>query len=512
MLNLAFLELKFFLPEILFLLFILIHLLYNTYLRLNIKNNYLVYNIELLGQLLCIIISLICLYLQPNIDLEFYQNSFKAVYEIFNLKLLFSIICLGLIIPVWRSFVVENLNFSEFFSLFFLSILALLLLLNSYNLLNIYLLIEMQALCFYILASFKRNSSFSTEAGLKYFVSGSFISGIFLLGCICIYASTGTLNLQILSALLYIDLDNNQSFLEILLSLGVFLVTVTFFFKLAIGPFHFWSPDVYDGAPMASTIIFTVLPKLVLMVLFSRWISSVAIIYIELKIIFLIAGFISIFIAIFYANKQKRFKKFLIYSSIGQMGFAVLVLYNLHYDAYVTLLMFIILYIITSLTIWGLISLVNNYILLINNLEKNKSLNALLISNFINLYKINKVWPLLFLLLLASLAGLPPLGGFFPKLLIINNLVQNNVWYFNVILMILATLIIWYYINVITIIFLEVKYKNSLKFNNKFNFFIHKLNYDELDFIWLSLGISLILGVFLFPGYFFNFCTLITYI
>ena len=120
---------------------------------------------------------------------------------------------LGLFV-IFRSFTIQNLNFFEYFSIFLLSILALNVLVSCSDLISAYLVIEMQALCFYILASFRRDSAFSTEAGLKYFISGAFISGIFLFGASLIYGGLGTLNFNHMSLLLSFPLDNEFSHLK----------------------------------------------------------------------------------------------------------------------------------------------------------------------------------------------------------------------------------------------------------------------------------------------------------
>ena len=163
---------------------------------------------------------------------------------------------------IGRSFCLQNINFFEYFSVFLLSLLALLLLIDASDILSAYLIIEMQALCFYVLASFKRDSSFSTEAGLKYFISGSFISGVFLLGAALIYGCLGTLNFNILNWLLTFNSFSDFESLKILTLIGILLVTFTLLFKVAAAPFHFWSPDVYEGSPLSSTIIFSVIPKI----------------------------------------------------------------------------------------------------------------------------------------------------------------------------------------------------------------------------------------------------------
>jgi NADH:ubiquinone oxidoreductase subunit 2 (subunit N) len=146
------------------------------------------------------------------------------------LKISLIFFCILALFFIGRSFSLQHINFFEYFSVFLLSLLGLLLLINASDILSAYLIIEMQALCFYILASFKRNSSFSTEAGLKYFISGSFISGIFLLGASLIYGCLGTLNFNLLNWLLSFDFSPEFLFLKMLVITGILLITFTLFF------------------------------------------------------------------------------------------------------------------------------------------------------------------------------------------------------------------------------------------------------------------------------------------
>jgi len=126
----------------------------------------------------------------------------------------------------------------------------------------------MQALCFYTLASFKRDSAFSSEASLKYFISGSFISGIFLFGTGIVYGLLGTLNINDLSLLFLFSFENEN--MKYVLLIGVLAITITLFFKIGAAPFHFWVPDVYEGSPLASTILFSIVPKIAIFTFFIR--------------------------------------------------------------------------------------------------------------------------------------------------------------------------------------------------------------------------------------------------
>ena len=170
-------------------------LLFNTLLIHFLKFKMPILNLEILHQIITILILLLFLlfninYFNIGLDLFFYTSFFSQ-----NLKIFLNIISIFFIILIWRSFILQKLNFFEYFIILLLVLVGLLLLLNAYNFISIYLCLEIQALGFYILASFDRTSIFSSVAGLKYFISSSLISGIFLLGSVFIYGSFGTLNI-----------------------------------------------------------------------------------------------------------------------------------------------------------------------------------------------------------------------------------------------------------------------------------------------------------------------------
>ena len=204
--------LKSFIPEIFLSLSILLQLIFNIRTINSSKFNFPILDKEIFIQVLFIIFSVF--FLLYNLKIEGFFSNFLF----FNnegsriVKIIFIIINFLALFIIFKAFSVQKLNFFEFFIILLFSILSSFFLISSYDLLSAYLSIEMQALCFYILASFKRNSAFSTEAGLKYFISGAFISCIFLLGASILYGSLGTLNLN------YINLSfNNISYFSIII-------------------------------------------------------------------------------------------------------------------------------------------------------------------------------------------------------------------------------------------------------------------------------------------------------
>lgn len=211
------------------------------------------------------------------------------------------------------------LNF-EFDLVIVFSFLGLFLLSSCDDLLMVYLVIELQSLAFYTLATFQRNSHFSAEAGLKYFVLGAFSSGLLLFGFSFLYALLGSFSFEALARLLMVCETS-------LIFLGIVFVLIAFLFKLGAFPFHMWVCDVYEGSFLTITALFSALPKIILFcivgnlcfVIFSSFHS-------EFSPLLLIAGICSVSVASVTALYQKRVKRLLAYSTVSHTGFILLTL------------------------------------------------------------------------------------------------------------------------------------------------------------------------------------------
>ena len=390
------LVLKSFIPEIFLSLIILAQLLFNTHITNNLNFNFPTINKELFIQTFFILFCLFLLLL--NLKIEGFFTNFLLCNEEGgrSIKLLFILCSLFVLTYVVKSFSVQKLNFFEFFYIFLFSILSLLLLVSTHDLLSSYLALEMQALCFYILASFKRNSAFSTEAGLKYFVSGSFISCIFLLGASLIYGSLGTLNFNSLNQLLSFKFEQELDYLTYFIVFGSSCIISTLLFKISAAPFHFWSPDVYEGAPLSSTTIFSVLPKVVLFSFLINWINTISTLSCFSSNILIFSGVLSVCIGTFFALRQKRMKRFIIYSSIAQVGFPVIAMSFPFLNSFISIYFFLIVYTLTSILVWGHYTLAYTCQQKLNSFLKQDS-SLLFISSFSNLFYTNKIWSLSFL-------------------------------------------------------------------------------------------------------------------
>ena len=226
---------------------------------------------------LCILVLFLTFLLLSNNSCFFmltYQNTFIFDFLTSNVKqilVIFTIVCLA----ISEDSVINNqLNRFEYLLLILCAILGLFFLVSSYDLISLYLAIEMQSLCLYVLAASKKNSSFSTEAGLKYFILGSFSSALLLLGMSLLYGCTGTTNFENFS-LLFSSVDRDFFALNSLIEKSLLCIAAAFFFKIAAAPFHMWAPDVYEGSPTSSTIFFAVIPKIALFSIFLRLFQNI---------------------------------------------------------------------------------------------------------------------------------------------------------------------------------------------------------------------------------------------
>ena len=487
--------LKSFIPEIFLSLSILIQLVFNSSLINNLKFNYPLIDKEIFWQTFFILFCLLCLLLNLKV------TSFFSTFIFFNdessrlIKILFVSSCLISSFVILRSFRLQSLNFFEYFSVFLLSVLALLLLTSSCDLLSTYLVIEMQALCFYILASFRRNSSFSTEAGLKYFISGSFISGIFLFGASLIYGGLGTLNFNHISLLLSFSLNEELIYLKGFVLIGIFLVIITLLFKIAAAPFHFWSPDVYEGAPLSSTIIFSIIPKLIIFSFFIKWICVISDIFYDIKDILVFIGVISVFVGTFFALKQKRIKRLVIYSSIAQIGFLVAALASGSIDGFSSVFFFLIIYILSSILVWNHLTLFYSFQNR-TNIFTNKISSPLFLSTLSNLFSTNSLWAFSFLCIFFSIAGIPPFSGFLAKIFILFSLIESNQLMGAVFLIMISAISVFYYIRVVKVIFFESK---NIKSNNYQFQTIFNTGLFNFDYFIIASCLFLLIFFFFYP-------------
>ena len=340
----------------------------------------------------------------------------------------------------------ERINAFEYFSLMLLSILGMLLLVSSHNLISMYLAIELQSLCLYVLAAFKKRSAFSTEAGLKYFILGALSSGLLLFGSSLIYGFTGTTSFEEISKIctgLYSTGDAHYSGLLI----GLTFVASGLLFEMAAVPFHMWSPDVYEGSPTPISAFFAIVPKVGLLALFLRIFMFTFYDIIGFwQYIILICSFGSMIVGAFGALQQRKVKRLLAYSSIGHVGYMLIGIGAGTAEGIQGLLVYIFLYMVMSTCIWtSVLSL--SY--------QNKTGRAKYLTDLTLLSKTNPILAVTIALTMFSMAGVPPLAGFFSKLYVFFAGVEASLYLIVVVGVLTSCIGAYYYIRVIKIMFFE---------------------------------------------------------
>jgi NADH-quinone oxidoreductase subunit N len=377
-----------------------------------------------------------------------YQNTFIFDLLTANVKqiLLISTICCLFIFE--DNLIRQQINNFEYFILILCAVLGLLFLISSYDLISLYLAIEMQSLCLYVLAASKKNSSFSTEAGLKYFLLGSFSSALLLFGMSILYGCTGTTNFENFTLLLSgVDLDNFSTTSSI--SNALLFVGAAFFFKIAAAPFHMWSPDVYEGSPTSSTIFFAVIPKIALFAVFIRMFQTVFSSFEDtLLIMSIFFSICSVIVGSFAALKQRKLKRLLAYSSVSHVGYLLLAFSANSIEGTQALFFYLVIYMITSLSLWSVILSINTS----TNTERSKTL-----IDFASVSTANPLIGLTGMMALFSLAGVPPLAGFYAKMAVFLSAIGSSLIFVSLIAILCSVVSSVYYIRLIKIMYFEPK-------------------------------------------------------
>nr|WDD39284.1 NADH dehydrogenase subunit 2 [Gomphonema parvulum] len=381
----------------------------------------------------------------------------------------------------------QKLTSFEYLLIILLSTLGLLLMCSSGDLLTAYLSIELSSLALYILAAFRKTSTYSIESGLKYFITGAVSSGFFLLGSSFIYLNSGSIYFDdfitlfernkwsLYPNLLEEDMDPHfhlmiliykyfnleyiiwkpwpegsplvdYSFIEI----GLAFIYFSLLIKIACAPFHLWSLDVYEGSPTSSSFFFAAITKLSIFVLLIRlahtcFVTSSS----NWHLYFIIIGVLSIFVGSFGGLKQRKVKTLLAYSSITNMGYALVALGTLTNTAIQMLFFHLIIYMISGLCTWSIILLLR----LKTKTHDNKYSKEL--GDIALLRKSNPALAFAFSLTMFSIAGIPPLIGFLPKMFIFLSALMMGYYMVIVASAVLSVIATFYYIRIIKVVYFE---------------------------------------------------------
>ncbi len=350
------------------------------------------------------------------------------------------------------------------------STLGMILMISSYDLIVFYLGLELQSLCLYILASFKRNEERSTEAGIKYFVLSALASGLLLYGSSLIYGFTGSTNFEIIS--------NNLQESNTGAVFGIVFVLVGLAFKVSAVPFHMWTPDVYEGAPTSVTSFFAIIPKIAALAVFIRFMYVPFVNIIDqwqIIIVFLAVG--SMILGAVAAIGQSNIKRLMAYSSIGHMGYALAGLATASNTGIQSTIIYLTIYLVMNLGAFGCIFMMKRENVFYEN-----------INDLSGLSKNHPMFALCFLIILFSLAGIPPLAGFFAKFYIFIAVIESGMYALAIIGLVTTVISAFFYLRIIKIMYFDRPRKPFEE------------NYDWGLKISLILSSVLILVYFIYPS------------
>ena len=373
----------------------------------------------------------------------------------------------------------EKVHAFEFSLLMLFSILGSMVVVSSYDLLTMYLGIEMSSLCLYALAAFTRKSAFSTEAGLKYFILGAFASGILLFGMSLVYGLTGTTNFEDLAKLL-IGVYDSQVVVPNGLVIGMIFIISALLFKATAAPFHMWAPDVYEGSPTIVSTFFAVVPKIAILGLFSRFLMySFHDLMDSWQIVILLSAIFSMVVAAFTALTQRKIKRFLAYSSIGHVGYLLIGLGTGTVEGIQGLFVYTLIYVVMTLNAWTFV---------LSTDFKHKKGRAVYFTDLIGLGKMNPLLAITFTCTLLSMAGIPPLAGFCAKMYVFFSAMEGGMYLVAFIGVMCSVIGAFYYLRFIKIMYFE-KLTNWVSFNQ----------ISRENSIILGLSFLFIIGFFLNP-------------
>jgi len=353
-----------------------------------------------------------------------------------------------------------------------LSTLGMFVMISANNLIVFYLGLELQSLCLYVLAAINTKSLKSSEAGLKYFVLGSLSSGLLLYGCSLVYGFTGSVD--------YSEIAKVATEQSGALKFGLVFILCGIAFKISAVPFHMWAPDVYEGSPTSVTTFFAMAPKVAAIAALIKFLNVPYANFInEWRTIVIVLSIASMFLGAVAAIGQSNLKRLMAYSSIGHVGFILAGLAIATPQSLSAVLVYIVIYVFMNIGVFACIMSLNR--------------NGVYFENISDLSGLSKHHPLIAIcltILTFSLAGVPPLAGFFAKFYIFLAIIQQKIYYLAVVGLLSAVIAAFYYLRIIKVIYFDAakeSYEKNSNYGLKFSlivyFEIYKLIFIKSIFI-----------------------------
>ena len=398
------------------------------------KSEKLIYNLSIV--ILIILLALVVNLFQ--IDEQFIFNKSYKIDKLSSFMKSLTIIS-AIFVMICSTSYIKSLNIFkiEYPILILSSILGMMVMISSNDLIVFYLGLELQSLALYVLASFNRDNILSSESGLKYFVLSALSSGLLLYGCSLVYGFSGSTNFNLIA--------NSSPNIQYGVIFGLVFIIVGLAFKITAVPFHMWAPDVYQGSPTSVTLFFAALPKIAALTMFIRFL------YIPFSNLIdqwqTILIFISISSMIFGAVAaigQSNLKRLIAYSSISHMGYAIAGLVTGTNQGIQSSLTYISIYLVMTLAFFSCIFML-----------RKKNVFYEKIENLSGLSTNHPILSIALLIVLFSLAGIPPLAGFFAKFYIFMAVIEQSMYFLAIVGLLSTVIAAFYYLRLIKIIYFD---------------------------------------------------------
>ncbi len=462
-------NINFILPEIFISIFIMFLLLLGVFKK---NSSNIVYNLSTLSLVIIMFVNL------NNFNFsETYL--FSEGYKIDYLSTFMKFLTIGSGIFVMLSsskYLKLNKIFKlEYPILLLSSILGMMIMISSNDLMVFYMGLELQSLALYVLAAFNRNNPLSSESGLKYFVLSALSSGLLLYGCSLIYGFSGSTNFNIIS----ISITD----VKYGLTLGIVFILVGLAFKISAVPFHMWAPDVYQGSPTSVTFFFAILPKIAALTVFIRFLYVPFVNMIDQwQLIIIFISIASMIFGAVAAIGQKNLKRLMAYSSISHMGFALAGLSVGTNEGIQSSIAYISIYLFMNLSFFSCMFMMRKNDIYFETIDELSGLS-----------KNHPILSLSMLVVLFSLAGIPPLAGFFAKFYIFLAVIENEMYYLAIVGLLSTVVAAFYYLRIIKTIYFE---ESKVEFD---------LNHNLGLKITLFVSTIFILVYFIYPSFLLDF-------
>ena len=387
----------------------------------------------------CLII-LVSLAIKLNINIAqtifLFNNSYLVDQLSLFIKSIIMISAFFVMLCSYNYVRINNILKIEYPILILCSLLGMLVMISSNDLIVFYIGLELQSLALYVLASFNRDNILSSESGLKYFVLSALSSGLLLYGCSLIYGFSNSTNFN--------EISQNFNF-EYGVIFGMVFVIVGLAFKISAVPFHMWAPDVYQGSPTSVTVLFAILPKIAALTVFIKFLYGPFInLFEEWQAIIIFLSIASMILGAVAAIGQKNLKRLIAYSSISHMGYALAGLTTGTNQGIQSSIIYLIIYLIMNLAFFSCLFMLKRKDKFYENIEDLSGLS-----------KKHPILALSFLIILFSLAGIPPLAGFFAKFYIFMAVIEKEMYFLAIIGLLATVIAAFYYLRVIKIIYFD---------------------------------------------------------